>query len=61
MDMNSSDAVLVVFLHCADVLLSKEHTHIHSTVLQLWILSGTTRVSGYKKKHSPAHTYPRHQ
>ena len=27
----------------------------------LWILSGTTRVSRYQKKHSPTHTYHGHQ
>jgi len=26
--------------------------------MALWILSGTTRVSRYQKKHSPTHTYP---
>jgi len=34
-------------------------THNHFTVL--WILSGTTRVSLYQKKHSPTHTYRGHQ
>ena len=39
------------------------HTHTHTTVLQpaLWILSGTTQVSWYQKKHSPTHTYRGHQ
>jgi len=31
------------------------HTHDHFTAR--WILSGTTWVSQYKKKHSPTHTY----
>jgi len=31
------------------------------TSMQLWILSGTTRVSQYQKKHSPTHTYHGHQ
>jgi len=35
------------------------HTHNHFTAL--WILSGTTRVSRYQKKHSPTHTYCGHQ
>jgi len=26
--------------------------------MALWILSGTTQVSQYQKKHSPTHTYP---
>jgi len=29
--------------------------------MALWILSGTTRVSQYQKKHSPTHTYRGHQ
>jgi len=29
--------------------------------MALWILSGTTRVSQYNKKHSPTHTYYGHQ
>jgi len=40
---------------------ARMHTHTHTTVLQLWILSGTTRVSRYQKKHSPTHTYRGHQ
>jgi len=35
------------------------HTHTHR--LRLWVLSGTTRVSWYQKKHSPTHTYRGHQ
>ena len=35
------------------------HTHNHFTAL--WILSGTTWVSRYQKKHSPTHTYRGHQ
>jgi len=33
-------------------------THTHTTAL--WILSGTTQVSRYQKKHSPTHTYCGH-
>ena len=29
--------------------------------MALWILSGTTRVSWYQKKHSPTHTHHGHQ
>jgi len=36
-----------------------QHTRFHFTAL--WILSGTTRVSRYQKKHSPTHTYRSHQ
>jgi len=35
-------------------------TITHTTVLRLWILSRTTRVSRYQKKHSPTHTYRGH-
>jgi len=36
-------------------------THTHITVTALWILSGTTWVSWYQKKHSPTHTHRGHQ
>jgi len=32
-------------------------THTHNHFMALWILSGTTWVSQYQKKHSPNHTY----
>ena len=35
------------------------HTHTHTTVYRL--LSGTTRVGRYEKKHSPTHTQPDHR
>ena len=31
------------------------HTHTHNHFTALWILSGTTRMSWYQKKHSPTH------
>jgi len=37
------------------------YTCTHTTVLWLSILSGTTWVSRYQKKHSPTHTYCGHQ
>ena len=37
------------------------HTHTHKRFTALWILSGTTRVSRYQKKHSPTHIYCGHQ
>jgi len=38
------------------------HTHAHTQPFTaLWILSGTTRVSRYQKKHSPTRTYRGHQ
>ena len=37
------------------------HTYTHNRFTALWILSGTTRVSRYKKKHSPTHKYCGHQ
>jgi len=36
-------------------------THTHSHFMTHWILSGTTQVSRYQKKHSPTYTYCRHQ
>jgi len=36
------------------------HTQ-HNHFMALWILSGTTRVSRYQKKHSPTHTHRGHQ
>ena len=36
-------------------------THTHKCCMAFWILSGTTRVKWYQKKHSPTHTYPDHQ
>jgi len=35
--------------------------HTHNLLTGLWILSGTMRVSGYQKKHSPIYTYHGHQ
>jgi len=32
-------------------------TYTHNCFTALWILSGTTRVSRFQKKHSPTHTY----
>jgi len=37
------------------------HTHTWNRFTVLWILSGTTRVSRYQKKHSPTHTHRGHQ
>jgi len=37
------------------------HAHTHNCFMALWILSRTTRVSRYQKKHSPTHTYRGHQ
>ena len=38
-----------------------QHTHTHNCFTTVWILSGTTRVSPYHKKHSPTHTHRGHQ
>jgi len=38
-----------------------DNKHTHHCFTALWILSVTTRVSQYKKKHSPTHTYHGHQ
>jgi len=37
------------------------HTQIHNCFTAHWILSGTTRVSRYQKKHSTTHTYCGHK
>jgi len=37
------------------------HIHTHNHCTALWILSWTTRLSQYQKKHSPTHTYRGHQ
>jgi len=37
-----------------------DHKRSHNCFTALWILSGTTRVSRYQKKHSPTHTYRGH-
>jgi len=36
------------------------YTHTYNCFSAIWILSGTTRVSWYQKKHSPTHTYLDH-
>jgi len=46
---------MFVFMQCFWHWTYGTHTHNHFTAL--WILSGTTRVSRYQKKHSPTHTY----
>jgi len=48
-----------------DVLyIQTSHTYTrtsHNRSTALWILSGTTQVSRYQKKHSPTHTHHGHQ
>jgi len=40
----------------------KKHTHTHNHfMVALWTSSGTTRVTRFKKKHSPTYTYRGHQ
>jgi len=41
--------------------LSDSERHTHNRFTALWILSRTTRVSQYQKKHSPTHTHRGHQ
>jgi len=43
------------------LITTHTHTHTHNRFTALWILSGTTRVSRYQKKHSPTHTHRGHQ
>jgi len=48
--------ILIVVL-----VIWRTQTHTHTNhFTALWILSGTTRVSRYQKKHSPTHTYHGH-
>ena len=35
-----------------------KHTHNTTVFIAVWILSGTTQVIQYQKKHSATHTYP---
>jgi len=44
-----------------DSIAGMSHTHTHNHFTALWMLSGTTWVSRYQKKHSPTHTYCNHQ
>jgi len=41
-------------------LLISQTFSTHNRFMALWILSGTTRVSRYQKKHSPTHTHRGH-
>ena len=43
------------------LLLELLRCHYYNHFTTLWILSGTTRVRRYQKKHSPTHTYLGHQ
>ena len=43
-----------------NVTLKQAHTHIHTQPFN-GLLSGTTRVGQYQKKHSPTHTHPDHR
>ena len=45
----------------SDWYVTHTHTHTHNHFTVLWILSRTTHVSQYQKKHSPTHTYCGHQ
>ena len=45
-------------MHLSTALWRQTHTNRFTA---LWILSETTRVSWYQKKHSPTHTYRGHQ
>jgi len=52
---SSNSAVFMVFFSLSDE--HKSHTHTHNHFTALWILSGTTRLSWYQKKHSATDTY----
>ena len=47
---NSVKAISVLFIY---FYLLFVYTHTHNRSTALWIMSGTTRVSLYQKKHSP--------
>ena len=47
--------------HITTTTILHTHAHSHNHFTALWILSGTTQVSQYQKKHSPTHTYRGHQ
>jgi len=55
--MHFSLSSVILLSHCLS--LTQKHTCTHN--LAYWILSATTRISQYQKKHSPSHTYCRHQ
>jgi len=38
--------------HFLSTMSERSHTHTHNHLTNLWILSGTSRVSRYQKKHS---------
>jgi len=48
-------------IQIAFTFLVPVHTHTQKRFTALWILSGTTRVSRYQKRHSPTHTHHGHQ
>jgi len=50
-----------VLVSCLWTILLHTNTHTCNRFTALWILSGTTRVSLYQKKHSHTHTYRGHQ
>jgi len=61
---NSSDCIrnLLTLWSIASISThTHTHTHTHNRFTAVCILSGTTRVSRYQKKHSPTHTYRGHQ
>jgi len=46
---------------CVFSNVTENEKHTHNRFTALWILSGTTWVSWYQKKHSHTHTYRGHQ
>jgi len=50
-----------VLHQCRFLRHSVKHTHTNNHFTALWILSKTSWVSRYQKKHSPTHTYRGHQ
>jgi len=52
----NNNALLQIIIIMAVIIM-----HTHNRFMALWILSETTRVHQYQKKHSPIHTYHGHQ
>jgi len=66
--MGMTDSITQFHLRQWDLLVtllnyycSYYYNYNYNHFTALWILSGTTQVSWYQKKHLPTHTYPKHQ
>jgi len=62
--VSSNAWIFVIGNYITIVVITHEESYGHTThnrFMALWILSGTTQVSRYQKKHSPTHAYRGHQ